>query len=298
MQPLGKQNKKRYSCFSMKHTTISLLLFFFAAISTGYYGILTADSLSIISFSLVWVLIGALFCVTGIVIQIRKKSISTSRQSHKNIKKILFVLSGVAAGLTIPAVFFIMTPSVSNTSQSVRYILVLGGGLRGNGTLGEIPLNRIKVAARYLKIHPETKAVVTGGKGRHMPIAEAPVLAEALIQQGVPVHQIIQEEKALDTIQNFYYSTGCIAADRKITADRALEEPVMIITSRFHLARAELIARRTGFKTVYGIDAPVSPIFVLNAYCREIAACIKLAVRLTLTGKPSRSFTINQDRPV
>lgn len=74
---------------------------------------------------------------------------------------------------------------------------------------------------------------------------------------GIDKSRIIEEDKARDTIQNFKYSAHLIAKSEGVSVDDALLLPVVVVTSRFYLARTEYLASRFGFRYVYGVSASI-----------------------------------------
>lgn len=275
----------------LQHLSSALLLCL-AVSGIGYYAVLQIKEPSVIGFSLVWLASGVFFLYAGCrrffgKPLFRKK---LSRKTGFAVAAAAFMCACLCAVMT----HRICTPVIADGSERPLYLFVLGGGITRKGTLGRIPKARIEAAALYLKTHEETKAVVSGGTGKFMPCAEAPVLAAYLAELGIPQERIIQEDKAKDTIENFIFGAECAAADSGIKIETLLENPLVIITSWYHLARAELLARRLGFSRVSGIAAKTSPLFTVNAFAREICAWIKLYIRIFLTGRPSRSDLIEK----
>lgn len=76
---------------------------------------------------------------------------------------------------------------------------------------------------------------------RGFPITEADAGARYLLDQGVPLERVLTEAGSLDTIGNAYFS-------RVLHIDPMGLRRLLVITSEFHLERAEAI-----FKWVYGL---------------------------------------------
>jgi len=209
-------------------------------------------------------------------------------KASKKAKTVIVALICVFALVSGFSLFFICTPRSADGNEKTRYVIVLGGGITKDGELTDSVKSRVRQAAFYLKENKNALAVVSGGKGRFIPMAEAEVLSPELASLGISENKILKEDKAKDTIQNLIFSARLIAKHENIPLSEVLASPVAICTSDFHLARAERIAKRLGFSDVYGIAAKTPPIFVLNAYCREICSYIKLNLRILLTGKPKK----------
>ena len=257
-----------------------------AALFTVYFIVLQFMSPSnfwgtIFSFSMVWLLMGILFAALFIF---RKKDYFSRIPAI--LKKIFAALMLIGFSAASVCLYFILTPRISNGSEEVKYVILLGGGITKDMKLTQAMQQRVKTASEYLKHHPNAKAVVTGGHLRFTKCSEASVLKTALVSHGIDKNRIIEEEKALDTIENFKYSAILLSQSENISISEVISSPVAVITSGFHLARAEYLAARIGFTNVYGVPASVPPVFVLNSYCREICAYIKLFFRVIFTGKP------------
>jgi len=83
------------------------------------------------------------------------------------------------------------------------------------------------------------------------------------------------------------FSVKILSEYENKTVQEILNAPVAVVTSDFHLARAERLAKRSGFTDVYGVASKTPALFVLNSYSREICSYIKLNLRILFTGKPS-----------
>jgi uncharacterized SAM-binding protein YcdF (DUF218 family) len=274
----------------MKNRTASYLFAILSAWSAGYYTALKIISPGFeLSFNDCWLVLAVILFFAFLRIRTRSadKKYVPLAGFPPGIRRTAAITGAVLGAVMLANLFFICTPDISDGTIETKYVIILGGGIRHNGTLTSMPKKRLEKAAEYLAAHPDTKAIVSGGTGRFAPCAEAPVLAENLVAIGIDKSRILQEDKAKDTIQNFSYSAALIAKNEKADIKDVFNEPVTVVTSSFHLARSERIARRIGFRKVYGLAAPVPPIFLLTVYCREICSYIKLNIRILLTGKPA-----------
>jgi uncharacterized SAM-binding protein YcdF (DUF218 family) len=273
----------------MKNRTASYIFLILSAWSAGYFSALEITSPSLLSFSFVWLFFAVIFLL--LFLNTRRKDAEQRfllfERASSGIKRILAVAAAVFCFIAGVNLFFICTPQVSDGNEQAGYLIVLGGGITHDGALSSGSKKRVQKAAEYMKSHPQVKAVVSGGKGRFVPWPESFALAAGLEQYGIRAERILQEDKALDTIQNFSYSAALIASDADCSVKEALSHPVIVVTSDFHLARSERIARREGYTSVYGIAADTPCLFILNNYTREILSYIKLNMRILLTGKPT-----------
>nr|QGT51466.1 hypothetical protein Unknown280_1580 [uncultured Spirochaetaceae bacterium] len=157
-----------------------------------------------------------------------------------------------------------------------------------NATVSDSVQKRIAFTADYLKKHPDAIAVVTGGKSKFDPCAESDILKPALCSYGIEEDRVLAENQAKDTIQNFKFSAQLLAKNSGVDVQQILESPITVITSDFHIARAERLAKRMGFTNIYGAASSTPLLFVPNSYAREICTYVKLNLRIFLTRKPNR----------
>lgn len=205
-----------------------------------------------------------------------------------NLKNAFFGISLFLIIISSINMIFIVHPNLAQKEEQVDYVIVLGGGITKDAELTDSIKNRLSVAAEYLKKNPDAIAVVTGGKGPFSPCPEADVLKPYLESLGIEGERVLAENKAKDTIQNFQFSARLLAETQNKTLEEILESPVTVVTSDFHLARAERLARRLGYKEVYGVASRTPPLFILSGYGREILCYIKLNLRIMFTRQPSK----------
>lgn len=237
------------------------------------------------AFSHIWLIPGAFLIFSGIF-EIRKGKLFISiwkKWIKITVSVCLFI------GITISTVNLIRmnNPKLADESVTPEYVILLGGGMRKDGKLPKSVKYRVETTARYLKEHPQVPVVVSGGKREYQPYPEAPALKQYLIDCGIPENIILVEAKALDTIQNLENSANMLCKYKECSLEEILNSNIVLISSRFHIARAERIAKRMGFKNVYGVGAKVPAFYVLNCYAREILSYLKLDLRILLTGKPN-----------
>jgi len=73
-------------------------------------------------------------------------------------------------------------------------------------------------------------------------------MRDELVLRGIPAAQILMETKGLNTHEE-------AVNVRTLLGDAALREPVVIVTSEFHMRRALLCFRKQGFVNVAGLNA-------------------------------------------
>jgi uncharacterized SAM-binding protein YcdF (DUF218 family) len=114
--------------------------------------------------------------------------------------------------------------------------------------------------------------VLTGGQGYGEEITEAQCMYDYLTAQGVAAEQLILEESASNTAENFAFSRELLEA---AGVDPAADT-VAVVTNDFHLARAGLLAARNGYGDTVGVGAALPWAHLeINYYLREAFAMVK-----------------------
>ena len=132
-----------------------------------------------------------------------------------------------------------------NTAGQADYAIVLGLALE-NGKPAPDLLARLDTAREYLEKYPEAQLILTGGNADASGRTEAAVMRELLTERGVPEDRLILEDQAKSTKENFRNIAGIISA----------EEPVVMISSNYHMDRAVRNASENGFPHVMRLPAP------------------------------------------
>ena len=138
----------------------------------------------------------------------------------------------------------------------------------------------------WKNLDSKCKVVVTGGQIYPSPFPESQMLERELEKRGVPVEFILQDDKALDTIQNLKNSALLLSESENKTLEEILNSNIVIVSSEYHLSRALLLAKRLGYKNVFGFGSEIANYAIVNSYLREILAVAKLHLRILLTGEP------------
>jgi hypothetical protein len=129
-------------------------------------------------------------------------------------------------------------------------ILIPGGGVRPGGVLPPWVAARFDRALAlsggglFIPLSSGTPHRPPPLDGRGFPITEARAGAEHLVRHGVDPRRILIEESSWDTIGNAYFSRVIHVIPRGL-------ERLLVITSEFHLPRAEAV-----FRWVYSLEGP------------------------------------------
>ncbi len=174
------------------------------------------------------------------------------------------------------AVFFcgrVVAGGMITSPGRADYALVLGLGLK-NGEPTPDLLKRLDAARAYLEEYPEAKLILTGGNPDESGRTEAAVMRELLTRRGVPEDRLILEDKARSTKENFANIAGLISPD----------EPVVMISSDYHMDRAVRTARGAGFSHVKRLPAP-SGFFAYGANMTSEVVLDLHDLKISLSGR-------------
>ena len=139
-----------------------------------------------------------------------------------------------------------------------KYVIVLGAAVHGD--VPSLALtHRLEGAYDYLNAHPESVAILTGGKGKGENITEAECMYYWLCYRGIPAERLIMEPEASSTSENL---------DNSFKIIRELgDEPdgnVVLISSSYHLCRAKALAKLKGVNACALPGNPGYPVYMLN----------------------------------
>ena len=132
-----------------------------------------------------------------------------------------------------------------STSQQADYAIVLVMALE-NGKPGSDLLGRLDTARKYLEKYPDAHLVLTGGNPDESGRTEAAAMRDILTELGVPEDRLLLEDKAGSTRENFANTAAMLSED----------EPVVLISSNYHMDRAVRTAESAGFSQVMRLPAP------------------------------------------
>lgn len=190
------------------------------------------------------------------------------------VRKFGFALKLFRAVLIAVAVVFfviqvlIVSHGLRANTAKVDYLLVLGAGVNGD-TPSLILYERLDRALKYLENNKVDKIIVSGGQGPGENITEAEAMKRYLVSKGINEASVIKEEKSKSTLENLRFSKR-ILDDISSSADFK----TAIVTSDFHMFRAEFLAKRAGLHG-YSVPAPIPVWLIPTYYVRENFAVLK-----------------------
>lgn len=236
------------------------------------------------AFSHIWSVLGLLLIFSTIFKM--KKGYSFWKNWKKRTKVLAISIISITVFIAMISLIFILNPKKISLEEECDYVILLGGGIDKDGNLPKTVQLRVDMAYEYMKKHENVKCVVTGGTLKWLPYPEGPEIKKQLIKRGIEKDRIYVEDKALDTIQNLQKSVILLSEKENKSIDEILKSKIVIITSDFHLRRAERLAKKMGFKNYSGIASKTPIFYILHNYVREICAYLKLNLRIIFTSKP------------
>ena len=159
----------------------------------------------------------------------------------------------------------IIQASFGSPDADLDYLLVLGAKVRMDGPSLSLQ-NRIDAAYEYLMAHPDTVAILSGGRGTDEPVTEAACMYDRLVTRGINPARLWKEDKATSTWENLKFTLDLI---EQKTGTRPTK--LGVISSEYHIFRASLFAKEHGVEFA-GIPAETTKISLkVNYFLREVA---------------------------
>lgn len=107
---------------------------------------------------------------------------------------------------------------------------------------------RLRCARDVARQNPGCIMVLSGGNGSDAYPAEAVSMRDWLLREGIDGDRLLLEDRSVDTEDNF----------RKTAELISVHEPLLIVTSDYHVFRARKLAAAQGFTDVQALACPSS----------------------------------------
>lgn len=124
---------------------------------------------------------------------------------------------------------------------------------------------RLEVTYHYLQTHPESVAILSGGRGKDEGMSEAKCMHRYLVEHGIAQTRLYREENAASTQENFLFSRDMAVELMK----NKKETKLAVVTNEFHQYRAGKIAKKLQLETV-PISAETRKDLLPTFYIREM----------------------------
>jgi uncharacterized SAM-binding protein YcdF (DUF218 family) len=215
------------------------------------------------SFSWFWLFLAGCFLLAGGVCRV-----PALREAFSRVPGAGKLLGGVVLAAGFLTFLFlegcVVSGMLGNAQEPVEYLIVLGAQVKGT-RVSKALAQRLGKAEEYLKEHPDTLVIVSGGQGQGEDISEAEAMKAWLVERGIAGERILMEDRSVNTSQNIRFS-------RELLGET--DGPVGIVSNDFHVFRAVHIAKAQGLRAV-PIPAPSSLGMYPHYMMREAFAILK-----------------------
>ena len=233
------------------------------------YWIVIAVQLGFVAF--LWTFPQAGYKIASVVPLVLIAGMLVFRFLGKPVKIIAAIVLILGIGMLTAVEIPIVKAAKTEPESDADCIIVLGAAVYGEEPSITLQ-HRLQGAFAYLQENPRTKAVVSGGQGAGEDISEAECMRRYLIASGINPERILLEDRSTSTKENLAFSKAVIEADGG-SVDR-----VVIVSSGYHLYRAEQMANSLGIRATGKAGSDGYPIYMLGMYLREALAVAKLWV--------------------
>lgn len=138
----------------------------------------------------------------------------------------------------------ILTVESASKLEGVDCIIVLGCGIKPNGTPSDMLRDRLNFAIEIYKNGGAPKLLMSGDHGR-VGYNEVGVMKQYAIEKGVPSEDIFMDHAGFSTYETMYRAKEIFAASK-----------VIVVTQEYHLYRGMYNAEKMGMET-YGVASDV-----------------------------------------
>ena len=164
-------------------------------------------------------------------------------------------------------------------SFGIQYIVILGCGIRKDGTLYPLIRGRVDRAIAFWKEQAEATGekayfVPSGGQGPDEVMPEAEAMKNYLKEKGIPEELILPEKNSANTTENMRFSKALIEKEDPTAK-------VVYSTTNYHVFRSGILAHREGLKAD-GIGSRTKWYFWPNALLREVVGMFAVQPKMQL----------------
>lgn len=157
-------------------------------------------------------------------------------RAHKILKWLYRGIFGVICVIALLVIVESSCMIVAANKEPAPGATVVVLGCRVYGERASLSMvERLDAAVEYLTEHPESKCVLSGGKGEGENISEAECMYRYLVNKGIDASRLYKEEASTTTRENLLFS-------KQLIGEQNLNPVVAIATSEYHMYRAGMIA--------------------------------------------------------
>lgn len=171
--------------------------------------------------------------------------------------------------ITVTSIVGVCLAYAFNSPEKNQTVIILGCQVNGERP-SLMLIDRMNKAIEYLDENPDSKVIVSGGKGPGENITEAEAMKRYLIENGIEEKRIFVEDNSVNTKENISFS-------EKVIEENGLNRSVAIATDGFHQYRAYRFCRDNNLKNT-ALSCNTKWYFTLSYYSREVLAVIKMII--------------------
>lgn len=179
------------------------------------------------------------------------------------------VIFGINIYVTQTAGNYILPPEQAAQLQDVDCILVLGCGVRDDGSPSDMLHDRLKRGVTLCQDGASSKLLMSGDHGR-VGYDEVDAMKSYAVGEGVPSENVFMDHAGFSTYESMYRARDVFEAKK-----------IIIVTQQYHLYRAVYIARSLGIDA-YGVSsdyrayqgATAREIREILARCKDAVTCV------------------------
>ena len=162
------------------------------------------------------------------------------------VAALALVCALAAAGLSIYVCFqakpYLMTAEDAAALEQVDAILVLGCGVRPDGTPSLMLRDRLEMGLKLYEAGAAPKLLMSGDHGR-VEYDEVNAMRDYALERGVPSEDVFMDHAGFSTYESMYRARDIFQCEK-----------ILIVSQRYHLYRAVYDARALGLEA-YGVAA-------------------------------------------
>ena len=179
-------------------------------------------------------------------------------------KALIILFSALVLALFVFAVIITVhiVDKSNNPPEGETTVIVLGCRVRESGASTMLK-TRLDATYDFLCKNKNAKCVLSGGKGKDEPIAEAEYMRDWLVKKGIDSSRLYVENKSTSTEENMAFS-------KKIIEENGLSKRITVITNEFHQYRAYRFAVQNSFDAIFSYSAKTPWYALPSYYVREI----------------------------
>ena len=219
----------------------------------AYYFVLWAASRLGLSMSTMWLALGAVFILCGLLVGRVPRWLSVAWRTALGL--------GLAALIALECL--VISGMHAQAPAGMDYLIVLGARVDPDGPSPALN-RRLNCVMAVLDQHPKAAIIATGGQGPDEPMTEARCIRDELQKRGVDPARILMEDRSTATVENLQNAKALMTSP---------DAPAGIITNNYHVWRAVHLARKAGLTNAHGIAAEYTGYTKFHYMIRE-AFCI------------------------